>query len=115
MSVGLFVSKLNFKLKKKNKTKKQQKKNKKKKKKKKKTNVSRRLEPHPLAIDAFSIVCNETFYYILTPFSLMPKGLQKMVPDATEAEFIAPLWPTQAWWASPLQIAYGPYLLLPNK
>ena len=68
MSVDLFASRLNCKL---------------------ATFVSRRAEPHVLAVDAFSIVWNDHLFYIFPPFSLMAKILQKMEQDSTEAVVIA--------------------------
>ena len=76
--------------------------------------VSRRAEPHVLAVDAFSIIWNDHLFYIFPPFSLMAKILQKMEQDSTEAVVIAPVWPTQAWWASLLHMISGPCFLLPN-
>ena len=93
MSVDLFASRLNCKL---------------------ATYVSRRAEPHVLAVDAFSIIWNDHLFYIFPPFSLMAKILQKMEQDSTEAVVIAPVWPTQAWWASLLHMISGPCFLLQN-
>ena len=93
LSVDLFASRLNCKL----------------------TNyVSCTAEPHVMAVYAFSLTWNHHFYYIFPPFSLMARILQKMEQDLTEAVVIAPIWPTQAWWASLLQMISGPCLILPK-
>lgn len=76
--------------------------------------ISLRPDPHALAVDAFSHAWNGKLFYIFPPFSLMAKVLQKMVQDSSEAVVIAPLWPTQAWWASLLHMICGPCLLLPK-
>lgn len=93
MSVDLFASRLNYKL---------------------SQYISRRPEPDAMAVDAFSIVWTDKLFYIFAPFSLMAKILQKMEQDQTEAVVIAPIWPTQAWWASLLQMVSGPCQSLPK-
>ena len=58
--------------------------------------------------------CIESSQYIFPPFSLMAKILQKMEQDLTEAVVISPIWPTQAWLASLLQMISGSCLILPK-
>jgi hypothetical protein len=53
--------------------------------------VSRRPDPHALAIDAFSLTWINELYYIFPPFSLLPRILQKVVEDKTEVVLIAPI------------------------
>ena len=93
MAVDLFASRLNSKLDK---------------------YISLRPDPNALAVDAFSYNWTDKLFYMYPPFSLMAKVLQKMVLDSTEAVVVAPIWPTQAWWASLLHMVSGPCFLLPK-
>lgn len=93
LSVDLFASRLNYKLPK---------------------FVTRRPEPNAFAIDAFSLTWSDEFYYMFPPFSLLPRILQKIEEDQTEAVLVAPIWPTQAWWPSLLHLVVGTAYSLPN-
>ncbi|XP_053383777.1 uncharacterized protein LOC128549987 [Mercenaria mercenaria] len=93
LSVDLFASRLNFKLQK---------------------YVSRRPEPNTYAIDAFSLTWSHDFYYLFPPFSLLPRILQKIAEDQTEAVLVAPIRPTQTWWPSLLQVIVGECYNLPS-
>ena len=93
ISVDLFASRLNKKLQK---------------------YVSFRLEPSAFAVDAFSFRWTDEFSYIFSPFSLIPRKLQKLEEDQAEVIMIAPLWTTQVWWASLLQLISGPCFPLPD-
>lgn len=93
LSLDLFASRLNYKLPK---------------------FVTRRPEPNAFAIDAFSLTWSDEFYYMFPPFSLLPRILQKIEEDNTEAVLVAPIWPTQAWWPSLLHLLVGTAYNLPN-
>ena len=93
LTVDLFASRLNNKLKK---------------------YASRRPDPNAFAIDAFSLTWNNDYYFIFPPFSLLPRILQKIEEDETSAVLIAPLWPTQSWWPSLLQLVVGQCFQLPT-
>ena len=93
MQVDLFASRLNTKL---------------------PSYVSRYPEPEAWAIDAFSFTwCNQLFY-IFPPFSLIPRILQKIEEEGTQALLIAPIWPTQAWWPNLIKLITDNCYLLPK-
>lgn len=60
--------------------------------------VSRFPDPAAFAVDAFSLIWNDYFYFIFPPFSLIPKILQKLKVDRGEAVLVAPIWYTQSFW-----------------
>ena len=76
--------------------------------------VSRRPDPNACAIDAFSITWDNKLFFIFPPFSLIPRILQKMEEDETQAILIAPIWPTQNWWPSLLRLIVGQCYRLPQ-
>lgn len=76
--------------------------------------ISLRPEPTARAVDAFTLSWSKDLNYIFPPFSLMGKILQKIVQDSAEAVVIAPIWPTQTWWASLIHMITGPCYLLPQ-
>ena len=49
---------------------------------------------------------NEVFY-MFPPFSLIRRILQKIQEDGTEAVLVAPIWMTQSWWPSLLELICG--------
>lgn len=93
LSIDLFASRLNHKLPK---------------------YVTHRPEPYAFAIDAFSLTWSNDFFYIFPPVSLLPRILQKIQEDGTEAVLVARIWPTQVWWPSLLQLLTGKCYNLPN-
>ena len=77
--------------------------------------VSRVPDPKAYAIDAFSISWKENCYYAFPPFSLIPKILQKVEKDGTQLLcLVAPVWPTQAWWPTLIQLIVDRCFLLNN-
>ena len=61
--------------------------------------------PDPLSFttDAFLVSWNE-FSYAFPPFSLVGRVLQKVEADSAEIVLIAPVWPTQPWFARLLRL-----------
>jgi hypothetical protein len=53
-------------------------------------------------------------FYIFAPFSLMGRILQKIEEDKTQAVIIAPVWPTQAWWPTLINLVRRLCYLLPQ-
>ncbi|XP_052234246.1 uncharacterized protein LOC127846782 isoform X1 [Dreissena polymorpha] len=92
MQVDLFASKLNNKL---------------------DLYVSRFPDHKAHQIDAFTFEWKSCVFYMFPPFSLISKVLQKVVEDRTEAVLVGPIWPTQPWWPSLLQLISGSCHLLP--
>ena len=76
--------------------------------------ASRRPDPNGI-FDAFSLTWNNDYYLIFSPFSLLPRILQKIeAEDKTSAVLIAPLWPTQRRWPSLLHLVVGQCYQLPK-
>ncbi len=75
--------------------------------------VSRMPEPDAFAIDAFTLEWSDCLYYAFPPFSLINRVLQKVAEDEAEMVLVAPLWPTQVWWAALLKLISVDCYLLP--
>ena len=69
--------------------------------------VSRRPDPEAYAVDAFSMTWTNNVFYMFPPFSLIGRILQKVQEDKTEAVLLAPIWTTQSWWPSLLELICG--------
>ena len=76
--------------------------------------VSRRPDPEAFAIDAFSMTWCNDYFFMFPPFSLVSRTLQKVEEDEATAVLIAPIWPTQSWWPSLLQLICGKCYRLPK-
>ena len=50
-------------------------------------------------IDAFTVSWSSLFSSIFAPFSLLGRVVQKLRRDRAESRVIAPIWPTQSWYA----------------
>ena len=64
-----------------------------------KSYVSFRPDPGAMAVDAFSLDWGNLKFYAFPPFCLLTKVIQKIIFDKAEGILIAPLWPTQPWYA----------------
>ena len=53
-------------------------------------------------------------FFIFPPFSLIPRILQKVEEDGTEAVLIAPIWTTQSCWPSLIHLINGYCYQLPS-
>ena len=69
----------------------------------------------PGGVDALTLTWTEHGFYAFPPFSLIPRCLQKISFDQAEGILIAPLWPTQPWFAKLLHMLTNCPLLLPRK
>ena len=69
--------------------------------------VSRRPDPEAYAIDAFTMTWSNEVFYMFPPFSLIGRILQKVQEEETEAVLVAPIWRTQSWWPSLLDLICG--------
>ena len=76
--------------------------------------VYRRPDPHAFATDAFTLTWSHDLFFIFPPFSLLSRILQKVEEDQTEAIPEAPIWLTQSWWPSLLQLICGQCFKLPK-
>lgn len=76
--------------------------------------VSWHPDPEAKFIDAFSISWSNKFVYIFPPFNLIFDVLQKIQIDLTEAILIIPMWTTQVWFSTILQLIIDYPRLLPK-
>ena len=86
--------------------------------------VSWHPDPDSLAVDAFSTSWRHNYVYCFPPFSQIWTTLTKAMTEQVDALLIAPLWPTQSWYPSALQLmTHNPivfqasldHLYLPHK
>ena len=74
--------------------------------------VSWKPDPIALAVDAFSLDWNDYKFYAFPPFSLVGKCLQKISADKATGILVAPLWTTQPWFVTLLEMLIAhPYMI----
>ncbi len=72
-------------------------------------------DPGSLVVDGFSINWRSYNFYAFPPFSLIARCLQKIRGDRASGIMVVPLWPTQPWFPSLLQMLFHqPWILLAN-
>ena len=76
--------------------------------------MSWKTDPFSLGRDAFLIKWDKGLMYAFPPFSLIGRVLQKVVRDQTTLILIAPLWQTQGWYSTILQLSVRNPILLPD-
>ena len=76
--------------------------------------VSWHPDPGAVATDAFAISWSNQKCYAFPPFSLIPRVLSKIQRDKTSVLLIAPVWPTQGWYPTLLQLLVEQPILLPR-
>ena len=69
--------------------------------------VSWRPDPDCFAVDAFSLSWSQKLIYCFPPFSLVGRVIQKIREDKATAILVAPLWPTQSWYPTVLNMLVG--------
>ena len=73
-------------------------------------------DPESIHVDAFSVDWSKYKFYAFPPFSLLPKCLSKIAQDKSQGILIAPLWPTQTWFPTLLQLLYQhPWVYTPGQ
>ena len=77
------------------------------------TYISWKPDSEAVFIDAFSYDWRSEFMYIFCPFSLIGRTLVKLRKDEGECIMILPLWPTQNWWNSFLELLIDYPLAIP--
>ena len=60
--------------------------------------VSWKKDPGSEAIDAFTLIWKDTFFYAFPPFSLILKVLRKIKRDRAEGIVVVLDWPAQPWY-----------------
>ena len=74
--------------------------------------VSFTPDPNALAVNAFSLTWTDINSYLFPPFSLLGMVLQKVQLDQSTATLVAPIFHTQPWFPSLLEMTCNqPYLL----
>ena len=73
--------------------------------------VSWMPDPAASAIDAFSIDWEIMFPLIFPPFSILNKVIKKVQREVDKAILILPIWPTQSWFTSIMELAIAPPIL----
>ena len=57
-----------------------------------------------VSVDAFNISWKGEKFYAFTPFSLIPRCLEKVVCNQAEGVLVVPAWPTQTWYTRIVQM-----------
>ena len=66
-------------------------------------------------IDAFTVQWDNVFFYAFPPFSMVDKVLMKIQDDqVSKAILIIPMWATQHWYPTLLNLLIGIPKILPN-
>ncbi|XP_060600208.1 uncharacterized protein LOC132753725 [Ruditapes philippinarum] len=66
--------------------------------------VSWKPDPEAEAVDAFSLNWKGKFIYAFPPFSLIGRLVQKVLLDEAEMVLVAPVWVTQNWYTTVLEM-----------
>lgn len=77
--------------------------------------VSWRPEPGAFIVNAFTMNWQGLYSYMFPPFSLITRCLQKVQLECTDTLLIAPLWPTQPWFAQLMSLLIEIPVLLPKR
>ena len=77
------------------------------------TYVSWRPDPEAMAVDAFAQSWHDQYIYAFPPFSLIARVMQKVRRERASVLLIAPMWPTQAWFATALGMLVATPVILP--
>ena len=72
-------------------------------------------EPEATGIDAFSYCWTMETFYVLPPFSIIPKALSKIEAEMATEVLIVPLFTTQSWFTRHLRLLVHEPLLLPKS
>ncbi len=70
-------------------------------------------DPGSYHMDAFTLSWEHLYSYCFPPFSLIGRVLAKLEKDHGEMVLVAPLWPTQHWFAKLLKLTVAQPVLLP--
>jgi hypothetical protein len=70
-------------------------------------------DPMAIAFDALQQDWSKGRNYAFPPFCLIMRSLAKLREQGGELILVAPLWPTQAWYPSLLDLSMSPPVLLP--
>ena len=76
--------------------------------------MSLKADPNCLAVDALQQRWTQGVLYAFPPFNLIGRVLQKVRAEGASLILIAPVWVTQPWYPSLMELAVGAPLLLPK-
>ena len=77
--------------------------------------VSWKPDPDALHTNAFTLSWSEGLNYAFPPFSIIGRVLKKIQVDKATLLIILPLWPTQPWFPTALQLLVAEPVLLPRE
>jgi hypothetical protein len=77
--------------------------------------VSWRPQPGSEHVNAFSISWKDFYAYCFPPFSVIAQVLQHIRRDQAEVLIIVPLWSTQPWFSTLLQMLIADPVMIPMK
>jgi len=72
-------------------------------------------DPGAIATDAFTVNWDSSLAYLFPPFNQIGRCLQKVTRDKTTAVIVTPIWSTQIWYSTLLEMSCQQPLMLPNK
>ena len=76
--------------------------------------VSRKPGPGAWKTDAFSIKWTDLKAYAFPPFFLVGRCLAKILQDKATLVLITPVWPTQPWYTTILEVVMADPVLIPT-
>ncbi|MES9883156.1 MAG: reverse transcriptase domain-containing protein [Sedimenticola sp.] len=66
--------------------------------------VSWKQDPNSEHVNAFTFNWSSIYFYAFPPFSLIGRAVQKLRRDRAECIMIIPLWPTQVWYPTVMEL-----------
>lgn len=76
--------------------------------------VAWKPDPEAWAINAFSLNWGDFNGFCFPPFSLLPRVLQRLELQEADCVLVAPVWPTQGWYAKLIRLLIDFPILLPQ-
>ena len=72
-------------------------------------------DPDATYVNAFSLDWSDFYAYIFPPFSLVMTCLQKVREDKVDCVIVCPMWTTQIWWCSLMEMLIDFPRILPSR
>ncbi|KAK3092616.1 hypothetical protein FSP39_005025 [Pinctada imbricata] len=66
--------------------------------------VSWKPDPEAQYVDAFSFCWKQIYFYAFPPFSVISRVVQKIQEEKAEGVMVVPIWPTQTWYTSLMEL-----------
>ena len=77
--------------------------------------VSWTPDPGAMAVDAFTVLWSNCFFYAFPPFSCIPRCINKISMEGATGILVVPWWPTQPWWARLINLKLRHIRIRPRK